>query len=242
MPFTKIQGDVYLTDDDGNAVGIVLDGTEYRIQGENLLVGKTEGAGSNKEVSVIDDADESAAKRLLVEADIKPGATINVVPSAVTATQAVILDLEESGGSDEMVIDGDPTPVVFEVTADPDDDILLSELRMMFIADPINWGHFGKAGGALTVGVEISINVNEAVSPTVVSTIYLNDDFVALLRTWTEFGGNYNLLVSSIVFSGVERLVAGSSDYVRITINDDLTSVLRKIQSFRAKLHGSKET
>ncbi len=230
-----------LYDASGNVVGVVLDGSVYRIQGENLLVGKTAGAGSNKEVSVIDDTTDANVKRLQTETALKPGSQISVIEGAAVATDAVI-DFLENGGSEDMVVDGSTTPVEFSFTADPSDDITVNEIRIVFVADTINWGAFGKGGGVLTNGIELQVQLDGAASPTTLFEIFRNEDFMRMNNPYTEFNGSDDLISASLAFGGIEKLTAGSSDFIKVIIKDNLTSALRNLSYLTATFYGTKET
>ena len=229
-----------LYDASGNPVSVFLDGAVYRIRSEGLIVGKTKGTGANKEVSVIDDPDTVATKRLQVEMAVKPGSVIGVTAAAPAAVNSIVTFLR-NGGSENMLVNGSVTPVSFTFGADATFDIIPTEIRLVLTAATLNWGNFGKGGSILTNGVVIDAEVDDGV-PITLYTLTRNEGFMRMQEANTEFNGASDLILGSIHFSGVERLVAGSTDFVRVTINDDLTAVLRSLNYFTATFYGTIES
>lgn len=237
------QQNVILYDDAGNEVGVMLDGAIYRIQGENLLVGKAAGAGANKEVSVIDDATVSATKRLQVEADIKPGATIAIGAASLTERRVQFLtDDGLTSGSPDMIVDGSSTPVVFKFLAHASEDTFLTQLKFVYSGSQIDFDgiSFGKST-ALTNGILIEAVVNGGnVIP--IGNVKANEEWMHLNgAVYTEFGGINVLLATSVLFSGREKLAAGTADMVRVTIRDNFTSAIYGANWLQAMFFGFAE-
>lgn len=176
--------------------------------------------------------------RLAVEASIKPGSSIGISPAVSVTATAFSEYLEESGGSPDLNVDGSVTPVVFDVTADPVYDIVLREMRIVMTSGSITWGAFGKGGGALTNGVLFEARLDEAASPVTLTNLTVNEEFLLLQFPDTELGGLRHVVLASYGFAE-EKIVAGSSDFVRVTVRDELDSAVRDISFFRAKLYGS---
>jgi hypothetical protein len=223
-----------LYDENGNPVGVVLDGydTIYRIQAETVIVGKDPATGGpNEEVTVIDDSTNANIKRLQVEADIKPGATIGI--GANTLNSIVSRFLTDDGtdtGSEDMVVDGDPTPVTFTFPADATDDIFLNELRLVFSSTSMIFDgtKFSKSS-ALANGILIEATINDGTAVDLIN-VTINEDFLRFVTSsginlFSEFSGTNDVLTASFQFSGREKLAAGSADEIKITIRDDFTNI-----------------
>lgn len=204
-----------------------------------------DGAGTGNVATVIEDVDTSADKRLLVEADIKPGASVNIVTTEPT-TDIFIKKLENTGSSD-MVVNGSSTPRQFIVTSSATQDIQITELRLVFVSNNIQFdgGSFGKGGGDLTNGVAIRTIINGGDSIPI-STLTINENFLELasntgLNVILGQGGSNDVLATSFIFGGKVLLQSGSSDSVAITIRDNLTAGARDIKYFQATLFGKFE-
>ena len=203
------------------------------VEGQVVLIDQD----GNPILSVLDGSN----LRLAVEAAIKPGSSIGITPAATPVTTAFNPYLRETGGSEEMAVDGDPTPVVFEVTADPDDDLVLQELRFVMIADAVEWLHFGKGGGDLTNGILIEAQLDGAVASTELFNIRDNEDFFRMQSPVKDSSSGDAIIGASLGFAG-EILGAGSTDFVRVTIRDDIGAVLRKIFKLNATLYTRRQT
>lgn len=294
---------IILHDSNGNEVGVLLDGSVYRLQvegiitaalppGTNILgrvgIDSAETGGLNLEatqqavqavltsirdtsgikkildalpvgnniigqvkvtndpgskiVTVIDDVTTPANKRFMVEADIKPGASINTVVGNVAATGAVS-ELLLNGSSEDMVVDGSSTPVIFSYNAEATYDVQLTSLRLVFSAAFFDFigASFGKGGGALSNGIEVKITANNGDFVSTMAVLKVNEDFLRLLEFSISQSGSTDVMAASVVFGGRILLKSGSSDKVEVTINDNLTAGSRGIYYFTANAYGIQE-
>lgn len=193
-------------------------------------------------VTVTDDPTTPAIKRLNVQ-------TIGSV--TISAGPAAAQDIFESylldGTSPDMIVNGSGTPVEFEVLPDPTDDIILSEIRFVFSAQSMGWDgtSFGKGSG-LSTGILIQTQLDEVLTPTSLAVIQLNEQFLEFATTaginvaQMQATGS-TALVASFQFNGTERLVAASTDFVRVTIQDNLTPGALGVNYLRAILYGYKD-
>ena len=156
-----------LYDSNGNPVTVVQDGSDYRVLIQNKI---EDGTGTGKLTTVIDDVTTPTNKRLLVEADIKPGAVIQTTTGTQSVDSVVISAL--NGGSPDMVVDGSSTPVFLD-----DDWITISVggVETLFFDYTISsgsssggynvnvmlWTDWLKSGKALSAKIgEANFNVN----------------------------------------------------------------------------------
>jgi hypothetical protein len=235
------QQNTILFDDSGNPVGVMLDGAVYRIQGENLLVGKTASAGANKEVSVIDDVDDSNVKRLQIETTLKPGEVISTTPGAAPLTQRID-DFLLDGASPDMIVDGSGTPVVFSFPAESGagaKDIVLHELRIVFVVGSLVWGDFGQ-GSTLSNGLLFEA-ITGSGSASELWNVQRNEDFHHLGIGRVNYGGLDDILVVTYAFSEQDVLVKDTADEVRVTVRDNIGLNPRGVEYLRVSLHASKE-
>jgi len=213
----------------GNAVGVVLDGSVYRLQGENTVVGKTAGAGANKEVSVIDDTEDANVKRIQTENRFAPNQVLQVTQSVIPVNPANFIQdkLREPGTSPDMVVDGSGTPVEFSFDADPSDDLLLFELRIIISALAIDFTGSKFANLAkLTNGVKIDVRSNSVTAE--IFNIKQNENFLELISpagVFLDKESTNDVLAIGLNFGANVPLIGGSGDFVKITIRDDLVDV-----------------
>jgi hypothetical protein len=241
-------GNQIIYNEDGYAVGVILDGDVYRLQGEVVIVGKDRGLGENLQVTVTDDATDFETKRLQVEADIKPGASISIAASSILSAHVSDF-LRDSGGSEDLITNGSVTPVEFTFDADDADgyDIYLREIRMIMSCGGISFDgdSFGK-GSALTNGLLLEVTVNDGAFYEVIN-VQINEDVLRFatsqgINLFSEFASENDVLVASYQFSGREKLVAGSDDNVKITVRDNYTNVgLYAIRYLTATFSGYRE-
>lgn len=227
-------------------VEMLSDSGVYRARTEAKLAVGDNAAGrmrlinsdNTKIVSVIDDITNSSNKRMLVEADIKPGATITTTSIGGSVSTESINEFLLNGTSKNMNVDGDPTPVIFSYDADSTDTIQIFGLRFVFTASSFDFtgDKFGQSY-ELTNGVLVRYTVNSGTS----KDIYLfktNEDFVRLSDFAISQAGNEDLMAGSLSFGGRTVLQGGSADKVEVLIRDDISTGVYAINYFTATLFG----
>ena len=146
---------------------------------------------------------------------------VSLTPVAVTE---IISGALSDGSTTNMVVDGSGTPVNFTFDADPTDDLVLNELRVVFVPNVlrVDGSSFGSLSGPLTNGVRFAITADG--TETVIATLQKTEDVLALASTSvaTETGLPANDLLFLVVDLGGITLVGGSSDKVEFRIQDDL--------------------
>lgn len=186
--------------------------------------------------------DDDNKNHLLVRADFATGTILQVSPQPITRDPSsfVLQRLFRSGSSD-MIVDAEITPFEFIYpTGSLDRDVLINELRVFMSADNINFdgASFGPISG-LTNGVTISIFSSGTLAE--VATIRINEDWGLVSSPGTVFyqnTGPSDSLGMSIPLPGI-ILQQGNIDYIRVTVNDDLTSV--KFKFFQMEVQGVKQ-
>ena len=226
-----------LYDASGNAVGVTLNNSIYRIEGRSSI---TSPDGAN-DVDVILDSDNGNVYRLQTEALTAPGSTVNIgtgIPS--NPSDLIINLLEESGGSSNMLVNGATTPVVFEFAADPTSELAIGDLLVVFAADDFEFdgASFGP-NPLLTNGIEIETYIGGVT--TQLFTIVQNEDFLRLpgRPPIVNNTGPKDILAAALSFGGLVKLAAGSADVIRVRVNDNLTSV--KYKYLTATVYAVKE-
>lgn len=194
-------------DVNGNAIGVVLDDTVYRLQVETIF--KSGIVLQVSDSSVSEDPSEEVKERLL------------------------------NGGSDEMGVDGSGTPVEFVFNADTTNDIKLFSLRFVMVANVIriNPNRFGPFS-ALTNGVKVEVRTSSVT--TQIGILNATVDFLDFHGPTTQpfdRSGSDDLMIIQHNFGGT-KLVAGSGDFVKITIQDDLSGA--SLDTFFASVAGVK--
>ena len=209
---------LYIVDDVGNKVGVILDGSIYRLQSDAKIA---KGASDLVHLDVID----TGTGRGRLEATLlTPAGDVVSFPSVSESIKNEFV--EDSGDSSDLRVDGSTTPVVFEYTADATHDIALQEIRFTMAANSITFGtsYFGSVSGPLSNGLLV-----QAIIASGTVTLYnmvQNESFV----NFASPGGfewvvsSKDMMTSAYVIGGGLVLRAGTSDVVRVTVQDNLSS------------------
>jgi hypothetical protein len=244
-------------------VGVVLDGTVYRLQVEARI---PSGAANLQKVYLVDGvneielavADEVAvptntrslltsgidstdkARRISAVAD-GTSHRLMVDAKAVLVSTASVIDFVKNGGSEDLQVDGATTPVIFTFDADATDDIILTHLVlcMSAMAVDLDGGSFA-SGNALTNGLLVQATVNDGTA-VAIGTFKQNEDFRRLLDTDLAQGGTRDNMTGVISFGGRMILKGGTSDKVEVIVRDDLTTPSLGLEYLTATVYGLKE-
>ena len=172
-----------------------------------------------------------------IQADVSGNLKVTTIGTDVPSDpSALVLDfLKETGGSEDMRVDGSVTPVDFEGGPSVTDEVWsVRELLLTFAADDFSFDgiSFGPLL-ALTNGISIKV-IKDSVE-TEVFVVLQNEDFLRLPgRTpLVNNTGPKDVLGAVIAFQGLV-LNESTSDVIRATVADNLTSV--KIKYLTATL------
>ena len=161
---------------------------------------------------------ENGAKKLVVKA--------TVVPDLGQRFQEKL----KNGASSSLIVNGSVTPVVFTLTADPAKDKIIEECNLWFLGNGIKLDTFINLNSELTNGLLIEIlsnGVSFSFFP-IKSTVDINHYFgtgSARFRIDVQSGLDYT---SGFFNPGTPFVLkAGSGDYVRITVRDNILSVAK---------------
>jgi hypothetical protein len=177
-----------------------------------------------------------------VLADVSGNLKVTTVGSDIPSDPtAFILVFLENGGSENMRVDGDPTPVVFSAgPSDTGEVWSIREVLLTFAADDFEFDgtSFGSLV-ALTNGFSIEI-IKDSVS-TEIFRVTQNEDFLRVPgRTpLVNNTGPKDVLGAALSFQGLV-LNEATSDTVQVSIRDDLTST--KLKYLTATLFAVKVT
>jgi len=167
------------------------------------------------------------------------GNPVDSVPATTNAAQIYKSQVTNTGSTD-LRVNGAGTPVDFDVAADPTNDIWLSEVRFVLVVNPLlaEGGKFGPIN-ALTNGVRIQVRSNGVTTD--IGNVKITEDFLAFPSrggTVVDRTGTNDVITVGYYLGGIIPLVAGSGDFLRVTIRDNLTSV--KFKHFTCTVHGIK--
>lgn len=144
-----------------------------------------------------------------------------------------------NGGSPSLRVNGSVTPVVFQFDADVTQDIKVGEIRMVFSAsaidmDGISFGPYT----SLTNGCLLEIEADSTL--VTLANLQRNEDFLFFPGSLPFFdrSGVQDILAVSYNLGGAVKLIGGSSDFIRMTIRDNLSQVNYKL--FQATVSGVK--
>jgi len=135
----------------------------------------------------------------------------------------------DSGASPDLTVDGSVTPVEFNVVASTGKIFYVRELAIILQDNSMNYTKFG-GRTALTNGLSVEVKEGgEAVRDIPIGSIKTNAGFALAGAGVQLTSANTDLLV--VLFNiwsktGTSfKLVDSDSDFFRVTVNDDLTSL-----------------
>lgn len=207
-----------LYDKDGNPVGVILDGSIYRLQAESKVA---KGTSDLVHLDAIDtETGRGRLKSTLYTTDGDPVTFGAVPPNPASIRNEFVLN----GTNDSLLVDGDPTPVEFTYDADATYDISLQEIGFVMSARRITFGtgDFGRTNGPLTNGVLVQITSDGNTGTVAVLT--RNESFVHFASPG-GFGwivSSLDMMYSNYLIGGGLKLKAGTSDNVKVTVRDDI--------------------
>jgi hypothetical protein len=177
--------------------------------------------------------------QLAVQATIAPGQSVSTT-STPGDLSLVVLDTVKNGGSEDLAVNGSLTPVEFVFNADATNDISLNEVRFVLVANTvkIDGASFGPSS-TLPNGVLLEIRSDS--NTTSVATVKKTEDFLSSYSpggTTLDRSGSTDLIVAGFYFGGAAKLKAGTGDFVKVTIRDDLSAGTYK--HLTCTVHGTK--
>lgn len=216
--FNVIEGDVNVHDKDGNGVTSTTEGANQRLDVDSFLSGQ---------VGPID-----------VNATLKPA------PPADFG-QIARGFVKESGGNDDLRVDGSVIPKIFTFDADATKDIELFEIRLIITTDDIHFlgNYFLQSPVALTNGLLIEVISESGTVTAVIGNLKTSEDFLGLPFTTgqAELSSPKDQMVLVTNLGGVVVLRKGTSDQVKITVRDDLNPAVSAVKYFfKAQVTGLK--
>jgi|GEM_PF-6127775 len=135
-------------------------------------------------------------------------------------------DYVTNGGSNDLLVDGSVTPVVFEYLADTTYDVSLQEIRFTMASNSITFGtgYFGATSGPLTNGVLVQV-ISDGDTITLYN-LQRNEHFINFSSSggWEWIVSNKDVMTSAYLIGGGVKLHAGTTDKVVITVRDDIDS------------------
>ena len=172
---------------------------------------------------------------------------LGISGSVVTTPGAIgdlYIDFAKNGTSRNMLVDGSTTPVDFTITnTSTDSDIFINLIRFTCVASSIKFQQF-LAIATLTNGITVEIKSEDITTTLTAKPIVNSEDFLDIF----DFGGTEGTIVSqpsshhlkaTWIFENPFPLrISGKysvDEYIKVTINDDLTSTSLDQLEFVAK-------
>lgn len=205
-----------LYDKAGNAVGVVLDGTFYRLQADAKIA---KGASDLVHLDAIDTGTGIGRMKATI---YSPGGDPVAFPSV---SASLLNDFVRYGGSPSLLVDGSVTPVKFTYPAHATYDISVQEIHFTLVSNSVTFGsnYFGATGGPLSNGLLVQGVVNHG-STVDLYNMLQNESFVNFASpggfTWVV--SSKDLMSSAYVVGGGLVLHAGTSDEISVTVRDDI--------------------
>ncbi len=133
----------------------------------------------------------------------------------------------EDSGSPDLNVDGSSTPVEFLVTPTAGKIFYIHSISIVIEDNAINFTKFGGIT-ALTNGLDFKVTEN-GLSEVILANIKTNGEFYTFANNVILESASIDILVAHINIkqsTGTSiKLIAGSSDNLKIVINDNLTSI-----------------
>lgn len=209
-----------LYDASGNPVGLELDGSIYRLQTDAKIAKNSSGLVHLETIDV--DSGIGRLKTSLYTVDGDP-ISFSGVPSNPVA---IANDYVYNGSNHSLLVDGSVTPVEFTYPAHATKDASLQEIFFILASNSITFGvnNFGAIAGPLPNGVLVEVTSNGNAGE--VDNLFQNECFVAFASPggFQWIVSSKDMMYSQFVIGGSLKLKAGTSDCVKITVRDDLTS------------------
>lgn len=207
----------YLVDSSGNVVGVVLDGAIYRLQSDSKVA---KGSSALVHLDAIDTT--SGVGRLKSTLFTQAGDPV----SFPSVSESIKNEFVLNGSSSDLLVDGSTTPVVFEYTSDATHLIALQEIRFTIAANSITFGtdYFGSRSGPLANGLLVEVLVESGTVE--LYNLVQNESFV----NFSSPGGfewvvsSKDMMTSNYVIGGGLSLRPSTTDKVRVTVRDNLSS------------------
>jgi hypothetical protein len=209
----------YVVDNSGNIVGVVVDGSVYRLQTAAKIAKGNTSSGLVHLEAIDTVAGEGRLKTSVYTPDGDPVA-FGAISSSLKNEFVMY------SGSNSLLVDGSVTPVVFTYDSDATYDISIQEIKFTLVGNVISFGsnYFGSTPGPLTNGLLVQV-------VTVDGTITLynlrqNESFV----NFASPGGfewvvsSKDMMTSNYLIGGGLKLRANSGDQVKVTVRDDIDS------------------
>jgi hypothetical protein len=222
------------------AIGSIVDNSIRRLEARATLSGQVQGTGAEIKVTVIEDTEEPTEKRLQTESRIAPGSVVGIgtgIPSDPAAFELVFMT---NGGSENMLVNGSVTPVVFEFQPPSGVVLAVQQVLVVFTADDFDFdgASFGP-NAVLSNGIKFETDVGGVV--TEIFNITQNEDFVRIPGRipLVNNTGPKDILSGAFDFGGLLKLDESLDDKLIVTIRDDLTSVKLKYLTFT--VYGAEE-
>jgi hypothetical protein len=153
----------------------------------------------------------------------------NPVPLGVPIPEdlaQIFSEFLKDGANESLKVDGSSTPVEFEVLADVTDDLKLNEIQFVIVNNKVTIdGNQFINQNILPNGLKIEIRSNDATVE--LGTLTQSEDFLSIASSGgilLDRSANVDLLVITIALGGAVTLVNGSGDFVRVTVQDNLSS------------------
>jgi len=202
--------------------------------------------GYASKISVMETIADGVVNRLAVDARIAPGSSV-IIGTPVPADLSNLLTIPlKNGSSDDMIVNGSSTPVEFVVNApDVSDgyDLAIGELRLVVSTQDITFdGNSFGTKPALSNGLDITIKAEGNIVAFI--NVKVNEDFLFFPSSngiTLNNTGPKDVMIAAIYIGNAANLVRGSSDFVKITINDNLTGGgANEFNYFKARLYATK--
>lgn len=168
----------------------------------------------------------SGAVRLGVDATLAPGQSVSTIGVPVVASN-IVRQKCKNGGSPDLLVDGSGSDIEFMFDADPTDHLAIQEIRFVFVAEALKT-EGDKFGDKDDLSNGVLLEIRSGGVTTELANIQTTEDFLSFYSPGGitfEQNGSKDFLVAGFYLGGAIQLKAGTSDFVKVTIRDDLSDL-----------------
>ena len=182
------------------------------------------------------DAKGTGENALHVKASLDAGSVVTIVPLQVGERY---FEFFKNGGSDNLLVNGSVTPVVFTIPLDATKAINISEIRIFGGGNGIKYGKFLSQNSMLTNGVLVEFKAQNI--PNALPALKATEDFKNIFTRPDANNFRVDIQSGEDQFISILRFdvplilkptgTYSPDDFIKITIRDNLTSGIASLEA-----------
>lgn len=188
-----------------------------------------DGEGTNQEAKVRQTGPLNEKALWVHLADIGPKVSLPIFAGPVGGS-TIYDEFLKNGGSEDMNVDGSTTAVEFEIAADAEQDLIITRLIWAAQDSQVKMSNFMSANSPLTAGILVEFKSDDkpAQLPLIKTThrllAFSSGDSDVITEASTASVTSYRNFQPALIIRK-QGSHTGADDFIRCTIQDDLTFV-----------------